>query len=59
MNPQQPVSPPSRPAPPPQRQPDSKTTSSSGLFSSIRGGAGTFLKNLKDTSSKVMQTVHQ
>lgn len=31
----------------------------SGLFSSIRGGAGSFLKNLKDTSSKVMQTVQQ
>lgn len=30
-----------------------------GLFSSIRGGAGSFLKNLKDTSSKVMQTVQQ
>ncbi|XP_055639896.1 cyclin-G-associated kinase [Toxorhynchites rutilus septentrionalis] len=31
----------------------------SGLFSSIKGGAGSFLKNLKDTSSKVMQTVQQ
>lgn len=31
----------------------------SGLFSSIRGGAGSFLKNLKDTSSKVMQTMQQ
>lgn len=30
-----------------------------GLFSSIKGGAGNFLKNLKDTSSKVMQTVQQ
>lgn len=30
-----------------------------GLFSSLRGGAGSFLKNLKDTSSKVMQTVQQ
>lgn len=29
------------------------------LFSSIKGGAGSFLKNLKDTSSKVMQTVQQ
>lgn len=28
-------------------------------FSSIKGGAGSFLKNLKDTSSKVMQTVQQ
>lgn len=32
---------------------------SSGLFSSIKGGAGSFLKNLKDTSSKVMQSVQQ
>lgn len=30
-----------------------------GLFSSIKGGAGSFLKNLKDTSSKVMQTMQQ
>lgn len=30
-----------------------------GLFASIKGGAGSFLKNLKDTSSKVMQTVQQ
>lgn len=30
-----------------------------GLFSSIKGGAGSFFKNLKDTSSKVMQTVQQ
>lgn len=32
---------------------------SGGLFSSLKGGAGSFLKNLKDTSSKVMQTVQQ
>lgn len=31
----------------------------SGLFSSIKGGAGSFFKNLKDTSSRVMQTVQQ
>jgi len=30
-----------------------------GLFSSLRGGAGSFLKNLKDTTGKVMQTVQQ
>lgn len=30
-----------------------------GLFSSLKGGAGSFLKNLKDTSNKVMQTVQQ
>ncbi|XP_050429308.1 cyclin-G-associated kinase isoform X2 [Adelges cooleyi] len=32
-------------------------TFNSGLFSQIRGGAGSFLKNLKDTSNRVMQTV--
>ena len=30
-----------------------------GLFSSIKGGAGNFLKNLKESSSKVMQSVQQ
>lgn len=33
--------------------------SGGGLFSSLRGGAGNFLKNLKDTTGKVMQTVQQ
>ncbi|CAI6348087.1 unnamed protein product [Macrosiphum euphorbiae] len=33
------------------------TIPNSGLFSQIRGGAGSFLKNLKDTSNRVMQTV--
>uniref|UniRef100_A0A182I920 Cyclin-G-associated kinase n=1 Tax=Anopheles arabiensis TaxID=7173 RepID=A0A182I920_ANOAR len=42
----------SQPAAPP-------ATGGGGLFSSIKGGAGSFLKNLKDTSSKVMQTVQQ
>lgn len=32
---------------------------SGGLFSSIKGGAGSFLKNLKESSTKVMQTVQQ
>lgn len=32
---------------------------SGSLFSSIKGGAGSFLKNLKDTSTKVMQSVQQ
>lgn len=61
---------PVRPAPPrPQRDPDpiarapmqnqSDPKQSAGLFSSIKGGAGSFLKNLKDTSSKVMQTMQQ
>lgn len=56
-----PVVPPQRPVmPPPQQQQrgiDAKPAS--GLFSSIRGGAGSFLKNLKDTSSKVMHTMQQ
>ncbi|CAG9806410.1 unnamed protein product [Chironomus riparius] len=45
--------------PPPQISQTAPQASSSGLFSSIKGGAGSFLKNLKDTSSKVMQTVQQ
>ncbi|KAF5290014.1 hypothetical protein FQR65_LT11680 [Abscondita terminalis] len=70
--PPSPVHPPARPSPPAppkvldqnvrgkrpmQNQPEAKP--SSGLFSSIKGGAGSFLKNLKDTSSKVMQTMQQ
>lgn len=58
--------PPPRPAEPPTRQPatDPYAPGPSGggglfSFSSIKGGAGSFLKNLKDTSSKVMQTVQQ
>ncbi|XP_049823586.1 cyclin-G-associated kinase isoform X2 [Aethina tumida] len=51
---------PQRPAPnvpPPQpRQQDVKQT---GLFSSLKGGAGSFLKNLKDTSTKVITSVQQ
>ncbi|XP_011866350.1 PREDICTED: cyclin-G-associated kinase [Vollenhovia emeryi] len=35
------------------------TQSTSGLFNSLRGGAGSILRNLKDTSSKVMHTVQQ
>lgn len=31
----------------------------SGLFSSFKGGAGSLFKNLKDTSSKVIQSVQQ
>ncbi|GBM11803.1 Cyclin-G-associated kinase [Araneus ventricosus] len=30
-----------------------------GLFGSLKGGAGSFLKNLKEQSSRVMQTVSQ
>ncbi|XP_013184450.1 cyclin-G-associated kinase [Amyelois transitella] len=54
--------PPSRPppaAPHPSQHPPSAHSNSGGLFSSIKGGAGSFLRNLKDTSSKVMQTVQQ
>ncbi|XP_045446262.1 cyclin-G-associated kinase [Melitaea cinxia] len=70
-NSQEPVNPrppePSRP-PPPSRPPAAPhyhaplpqaPPTSGGLFSSIKDGAGSFLKNLKDTSSKVMQTVQQ
>lgn len=42
-----------------QRPPDPKPVPATGLFSSLKGGAGSFLKNLKDTSSKVMQTMQQ
>ncbi|KAK7866852.1 hypothetical protein R5R35_006024 [Gryllus longicercus] len=50
------------PCPPPtyqQQPPTAQAAGGGGLFSSLRGGAGSFLKNLKDTSSKVMQTVQQ
>ncbi|XP_021693131.1 cyclin-G-associated kinase [Aedes aegypti] len=66
-NPQRPPDP-VRPAPPvvvppahhyPHPQPMVGAVGGGGLFSSIKGGAGSFLKNLKDTSSKVMQTVQQ
>lgn len=43
---------------PPQQVPPAQA-GGGGLFSSLKGGAGSFLKNLKDTSSKVMQTVQQ
>jgi cyclin G-associated kinase len=46
---------PQRPLPPQPQQPPN----AGGLFSSIKGGAGSFLKNLKDTSSKVINTVQQ
>ncbi|XP_067616641.1 cyclin-G-associated kinase isoform X2 [Eurosta solidaginis] len=38
---------------------NSTGATNNSLFSSLRGGAGSFLKNLKDTSSKVMQTMQQ
>ncbi|KAH8385118.1 hypothetical protein KR200_005673 [Drosophila serrata] len=48
----------------PQIAPTSTSTPSSSnghgsLLSSLRGGAGTLFKNIKDTSTKVMQTVQQ
>lgn len=51
-------------AAPPQSIPhDSYNTNAavggSGLFSSLKGGAGSLFKNLKDTSSKVIQSVQQ
>lgn len=62
---------PQRTPPPPQRPPapsnqnaqlplrSAEPLKQAGLFSSLKGGAGSFLKNLKDTSSKVMATVQQ
>ncbi|XP_023034608.1 cyclin-G-associated kinase [Drosophila willistoni] len=50
---------------PPQQQPQPAPSHGNGngqggsLLSSLRGGAGTLFKNLKDTSSKVMQTMQQ
>ncbi|KAJ8920099.1 hypothetical protein NQ315_011754 [Exocentrus adspersus] len=57
--PPQPV--PQRPPPPPVGPPAPKQpeVKQSGLFSSLKGGAGSFLKNLKDTSTKVMATMQQ
>jgi cyclin G-associated kinase len=48
-----------RQSPPQQMQQQMPQQAGGGLFSSIKGGAGSFLKNLKDTSSKVMQQVQQ
>lgn len=46
--------------PPPSAVPPSGGGGSGGgLFSSIKGGAGSFFKGLKDTSSKVVQSVQQ
>nr|XP_012227605.1 PREDICTED: cyclin-G-associated kinase [Linepithema humile] len=64
--------PPPRPTPPPVAMPPPRpapvqtavskipaTQGTAGLFNSLRGGAGSILRNLKDTSSKVMHTVQQ
>lgn len=53
---QHPVTQPQQAQPPP---PSQQQAPAGGLFSSFKGGAGSFLKNLKDTSSKVMQSVQQ
>lgn len=55
---------PSQQAPPHRLSFDSYSTNNataagSGLFSSLKGGAGSLFKNIKDTSSKVIQTVQQ
>ncbi|XP_073985942.1 cyclin-G-associated kinase isoform X3 [Rhodnius prolixus] len=51
-------------SPAPSRPPNPQSMAGSaapggGLFSQIKGGAGSFLKNLRDTSSKVVHTVQQ
>ncbi|CAL7942497.1 unnamed protein product [Xylocopa violacea] len=62
--------PPPRPSPPanvpPPRSVPAQTAvakvpvaQTTGLFSSLRGGAGSILRNLKDTSSKVMHSMQQ
>lgn len=43
----------------PQSSSSVNSSANGSLLSSLRGGAGSFLKNLKDTSSKVMQTMQQ
>ncbi|KZC09191.1 Cyclin-G-associated kinase [Dufourea novaeangliae] len=68
--PSTPAPPPPRPSPPvtmpPPRPAPAQTTVAkvpvaqpTGLFSSLKGGAGSILRNLKDTSSKVMHSVQQ
>ncbi|KAK2578217.1 hypothetical protein KPH14_009762 [Odynerus spinipes] len=52
--------PPSRPIPPQQSTIKATVVAQPvGLFSSLKGGAGSFLRNIKDTSSKVMHSVQQ
>ncbi|GFR28810.1 cyclin-G-associated kinase [Trichonephila clavata] len=57
--------PPSRPPPPSSVNSDAVYAQANnmaggpGLFGSLKGGAGSFLKNLKEQSSRVMQTVQQ
>lgn len=59
-NPPVAMPPPSRPTPGVQTAVSKvPATQGAGLFNSLRGGAGSILRNLKDTSSKVMHTVQQ
>ncbi|KAG7212508.1 hypothetical protein KM043_012818 [Ampulex compressa] len=51
--------PPPRPAPIQTAAAKVPATQPTGLFSSLKGGAGSILRNLKDTSSKVMHSVQQ
>lgn len=51
--------PPPRPAPAQTAVAKVPVAQHTGLFSSLKGGAGSILRNLKDTSSKVMHTVQQ
>ncbi|XP_017880084.1 cyclin-G-associated kinase [Ceratina calcarata] len=53
-------------APPPRPVPAAQTAvakvpvaQTTGLFSSLKGGAGSFLRNIKDTSSKMMHSMQQ
>ncbi|XP_031846486.1 cyclin-G-associated kinase isoform X2 [Nomia melanderi] len=58
--PSPPVSvPPPRPAPVQAAVVKVPVAQPTGLFSSLKGGAGSILRNLKDTSSKVMHSVQQ
>ncbi|XP_064605296.1 cyclin-G-associated kinase-like [Liolophura sinensis] len=38
--------------------PQGSGSTASALFSSLKGGAGSIMKNIRDASSKVMETVH-
>lgn len=51
--------PPPKPAPAQITVSKASAPQATGLFNSLKGGAGSILRNLKDTSSKVMHTVQQ
>ena len=48
---------PARQQPPPPQQQGGYESTAGSLFSSIKMGAGNLMKNVKDASSKVMETV--